>query len=234
MATSRNATLVEATQRGSTPGGDGRGRTNNNENTATPSESSPRCSRESRDATTTLGVAPANVDGGEHDGGDDGLALDVHHIPLMTARNGAESRPLGLLAALEPLDDNVGSAISPEARDMKSDAPRLASIDDFHRDDELLGAIVSAFDASKHAHELVPDPPAHSASGSHLHTAKFTSDGAAGLIPDAAPIAAAMGSESDAMLWQSDEDAPGAVRRDDCSTMDTASGAKTKTEKNVS
>ena len=50
----------------------------------------------------------------------------------------------------------------------------------------------------------------------------------------AAPIAAAMGSESDAMLRQSDEDALGAVRRDDCSTMDTASGAKTKTEKNVS
>ena len=33
-----------------------------------------------------------------------------------------------------------------------------------------------------------------------------------------------MGSESDAMLQKSDEDAPGAVRRDDCSTMETASG----------
>jgi len=43
-----------------------------------------------------------------------------------------------------------------------------------------------------------------------------------------------MGSESGAMLQQSDEDAPGVVRRDACSTMDTASGAKTKTEKKVS
>ena len=42
----------------------------------------------------------------------------------------------------------------------------------------------------------------------------------------AAPIAAAMGSESDAMLRQSDEDALGAVRRDDCSTMDTAGAAR--------
>jgi len=43
-----------------------------------------------------------------------------------------------------------------------------------------------------------------------------------------------MGSESGAMLQQSDEDAPGVVRRDACSTMDTASGVKTKTEKKVS
>ena len=238
MATARNArTLDEAPRRGCTPDGDAspaaaRGRSDDDdENTTTSSASSPPCFR---DATTTLGVALANVDGGEHDGGDDNLALDAHHIPLMTARNGAESRPLGLLAALEPLDDNAGSAISPEARDMKSDASRLASIEDFHRDDDLLGAVASALDASKHAHELAPVPPAHSASGSHLHAAKFTSDGAAGLIPDTALIAAAMGNESDAMLRQSDEDAPGAVRRDDCSTMDTASGAKTKTEKNVS
>ena len=65
------------------------------ENTATSSASSPRCSR---DATTTLGVASANVDGGEHGRGDDDLALEGHLIPLMMARNGAECRGLGILA----------------------------------------------------------------------------------------------------------------------------------------
>ena len=199
MATAPNArTLDEAARRGSTPDGGiptaaallaaARGRSDDDDkNTTTSSASSPRCSR---DATTTPGVAPANVDGGEHDGGDDDLALDAHHIPLMTARNGAESRHLGLLAALEPLDDNAGSAISPEARDMKSNAPRLASIEDFHRDDDLLGAVASALDASKHAHELAPDPPTHTASGSHFLAAKFTS--ARGLVlprADAAPPA---------------------------------------------
>ena len=186
MATARNArTLDEAARRGSTPDGGiptaaallapARGRSDGNENTATSSASSPRCSR---DATTHLSVAPANVDRGEHDGGGDDLALDAHHISLMTARNGAESGDLGLLA-LEPLDDNAGSAISPKARDMKSDAPRLASIEDFHRDDEILGTVASALDASKHAHELAPDPPTHTASGSHLHAAKFTKIGRA-------------------------------------------------------
>ena len=68
-----------------------RGRCDDDENTATSSTSSLRCSRdEARDATTTLGVASANVDGGEHGPGDNGLALEGHLAPLMMARNGAE------------------------------------------------------------------------------------------------------------------------------------------------
>ena len=61
------------------------------ENTATFSTSSLRCSRDkARDASTTLGVASANVDGVEHGRGDDCLALEGHLAPLMMARNGAE------------------------------------------------------------------------------------------------------------------------------------------------
>ena len=115
MATARNARILdEAARRGSTPDGGiptaaallaaARGRSDDAlENTTTSSASSPRCSR---DATTHLSVAPANVDGGEHDGGDDDLALDAHHILLTMVRNGAESGHLGLLA-LEPLDDSA-------------------------------------------------------------------------------------------------------------------------------
>ena len=114
MATARDArTLDEAARRGSTPDGGiptaaallaaARGRSDDDlENTTTSSASSPPCFR---DATTTLGVAPANVNGGEHDGGDADLALNVHHILLTMVRNGAESGHLGLLA-LEPLDDS--------------------------------------------------------------------------------------------------------------------------------